>query len=447
MWSACRREGVLRTGRLAADGEVMTGTLRPIVLGLALATLVGVLGLPDFAFTDYDTEALPAATALAEGRLGLFLELAPAYGGSFVLRAPFGWAANLLGGGELALFRAYALPALLAALALGGVLFVRLRDRHPRAAVAALVLAVAHPLTFGALQFGHPEELLGAVLCCGAVLAAAAGRPRLAGLLLGAAVANKPWALIAGVPVLALLATWRLRGIAAAVGAVVVVAVLLPFLLTGGRAVSEARALATASGALFHPWQLFWFLGDPATALASAPPGARGAPRWIDRWSHPMVAASGLGLGLLWAATRNRIAGGRREDAALVLALALLTRCLLDTWNVSYYAVPFVLVLLTWECGLLRRPPILSSVVAVAMMVSFNALKGASPDVSALAYLAWALPLWCWLAAKLAAPLAVGRCERRARSLVEQQLPSLTARLRLTADADGAVVLPTSPET
>src|SRR5207302_3873578 len=78
------------------------------------------LGLYGFAWNDYDNEVRPALDALVHGHLGGFLQLAPAYGGSLVERAPFALLGHLWGGGELAVYRMMALPCLLAAAALGG---------------------------------------------------------------------------------------------------------------------------------------------------------------------------------------------------------------------------------------------------------------------------------------------------------------------------------------
>ena len=75
--------------------------------------------------------------------------------------------------------------------ALGGL------DAHQ---VAALCLCALNPLTLHALEFGHPEELLGAVLCVWAVLLAQRGRAVSAGIVLGLAIANKEWALVASAP-------------------------------------------------------------------------------------------------------------------------------------------------------------------------------------------------------------------------------------------------------
>ena len=92
------------------------------LLALAGTALMAWLGVQGFAFSDYDREAAPAYLALASGNVGDFLSLSPSYGGSLIMRAPFAMLPDLWGGGELAVFRAAALPCLLAAIALGLVL-------------------------------------------------------------------------------------------------------------------------------------------------------------------------------------------------------------------------------------------------------------------------------------------------------------------------------------
>src|SRR5579884_1226335 len=91
----------------------------PATLGASLgALLVGWLALNDWLWTDYDDETRPALDALVGGHLGRFLHLAPAYGGSLVLRAPFVLATRLWGGGELAIYRMAAVPCLMASMVL-----------------------------------------------------------------------------------------------------------------------------------------------------------------------------------------------------------------------------------------------------------------------------------------------------------------------------------------
>ncbi|MBA2346801.1 MAG: hypothetical protein H0V81_00765 [Solirubrobacterales bacterium] len=400
--------------------------LPPLLFCLVASCYLAAIGLVDFAFSDYDIEALPSATAIAEGRWGDFYDAAPLYGGSLLLRAPFARVTALLGGGELAVFRAFAVPAILAAAALGMVLFHRLRARSPLGAWVALALCIVHPLFFAALQFGHAEELLGGVLCAAAVGAAISGRTWLAGALLGAALANKAWAVFAVVPVLSVLPTHGDRLRAGAIAGVIAAAVMVPLVLAAGR-VTEGTRLATSSGTLFHPWQLFWFLGEPGNPTPGAPEGARIAPPLIAKLTHPLVALGGLGVGAVWALARSRIDGARASDAALALALAFLTRCLLDTWSINYYFVPFVIVLLTWECGLRRRPPVLSGIVALATAASFNALRGTHVDLEGVVFLAWAVPLWFLLCARLFAPRRVSTALRGVHVTLAASMPSLLA--------------------
>src|SRR4051812_24692761 len=89
-----------------------------LALALAGTALMAWMGLQGFAFSDYDREAAPAYLALLHGDLGSFLSLSPAYGGSLILRAPAAMLPALWDGGELAVFRAAAVPCLLAAVAL-----------------------------------------------------------------------------------------------------------------------------------------------------------------------------------------------------------------------------------------------------------------------------------------------------------------------------------------
>src|ERR1700681_3568229 len=96
--------------------------------GAGCATMAW-LGLYSFAWNDYDTEARGAYDALVGGHLLEFLRLAPAYGGTLVLRAPFALVAGLWGGGELAVYRAVAVPCLLASAALAVWLVAGMRSQ------------------------------------------------------------------------------------------------------------------------------------------------------------------------------------------------------------------------------------------------------------------------------------------------------------------------------
>jgi Glycosyltransferase family 87 len=372
------------------------------------------MGLYGFGWNDYEVEAKPAFDALVHGHLASFLQLAPAYGGSLVERAPFALIPELWGGGELAVYRMVALPCLLAAAALGVWLLVRMRAQGygTLARAVALGLCVANPLTLSALEVGHPEELLGACLCVAAVLLASRDHPLWAGLLLGLAIANKEWALLAVGPVLlALPAKRRLRCLASA-GAIAA-AVLLPLTLSasGGFAAS-AGATASTSSTIFQPWQIWWFFGyhgPHVYGLFGMPlVDYRTGPAWAGVISHPLIVVVGFALaGSLWLQRGRSARGVSERDALLLLALVLLLRCLLDTWNTGYYMLPFMLALLAWEVSSARRrPPILTLVGVVLPWICLHELSahGGNPDLQAVLFLAWTLPLAAALSLRLYAP-------------------------------------------
>ncbi len=396
------------------------------------------LGLYGFAWNDYEVEAKPAYDALTHGHLLEFLRLTPAYGGSLVLRAPFALIPNLWGGGALAVYRMVAVPCLVALAVLAVWLCARMRRAGSSTLARAIVVGVcvANPLTLQALELGHPEELLGGCLCVAAVLLAGRGRPVWAGIVLGLAIANKEWALIATGPVLLALpartelgrgralALIRTSGFLCATSAVVASAVVLAplALVPGGAFVASSQAAAAPHTAIFQPWQVWWFFGwhGPLVhGLFGTPKfGYRTGPAWAGTISHPLIVVVGLGLsGVLWLQRRrtdrrskgspsSRRAVGER-DALLLLALVLLLRCVLDTWNTGYYMLPFLLALLAWEAlSTSRRLPLLAPALVVLPWFAMEELsaRGLSPDAQAAIYLAWTLALALALGLVLFAP-------------------------------------------
>jgi uncharacterized protein (TIGR03382 family) len=384
--------------------------------GAGCATMAW-LGLYGFAWNDYDTEARPSFEALVHGHVLDFLRLAPAYGGSLVERAPFALLPGLWGGGQLAVYRMVALPCLLAAAALGVWLLARMRsaEHSTLSRAVALGVCVANPLTLRALEVGHPEELLGACLCVAAVLLAGRDRPLWAGVLLGLAIANKEWALLAAGPVLLALPAKRRLPCMASTGAVAA-AVLAPLALVGsGGFVTAAHVAAAPPAVIFQPWQAWWFLGHHGPLVhglfGTLKPGYRTGPAWVSTVSHPLIILAGVALAVaLWLQRRRRTGAGAmlpERDALLALALLLLLRCVLDTWDTAYYLLPFVFALLAWEVsGPSRRPPVLALSSTVLMWISCQWLPShaASPDVQAAFFLAWSLPLTAALGTWLLAP-------------------------------------------
>jgi hypothetical protein len=375
-------------------------TLAPwIAFGLIGSAMLAWLGLIDYIWTDYDTEAAPAFAVLVRGDVGSFLQHCPAYGGSLIMRAPFALAASALGGGDVAVFRAVGVPCLLAGAALGVVLAASLLTRGAGRGTAAIVVGVcaANPITLRALEVGHPEELLGAALCAGAVLAAVRGRSTLAGVLLGLALANKAWALLAVGPVLLALQADRRRALVIAAG--IATAFVLPVLLAGA---SAPQTAAAHTGVIFQPWQVWWFLGETGHVIRGssglAKEGYRAAPDWLSPISHPLIVFMAVPLSLL--------AWRRRSDPMLLLVVLFLLRCVLDPWNTSYYVLPAILAIVAWEATrFVDRPPVLALLLTVATWAMWEwVVPNASADAESLIYLAWFLPFVGFLGWRLYAP-------------------------------------------
>jgi hypothetical protein len=397
--------------------------LRENALCAFLATVASAtmawLGLYGFAWNDYEDEARPAFAALAQGHVVEFLRLAPAYGGSLVERAPFALLPSLWGGGELAVYRTVALPCLLAAGLLGLYLVARMRaeNRSTLSRAVVLGLCVASPLTLQALEIGHPEELLGACMCIAAVLLANRNRMVPAALLLGLAIANKEWALLAIGPVLLALPAKR-RLVCLTIAGASSVAVLAPLaLVSSGGFIAGTQAVANAPSSIFQPWQVWWFLGHHGAlvhGLFGTPKiGYRTAPGWVGGVSHPLILLVGAAVTVsLWLNRRRRAGGGAllgERDALLALALLLLMRCVLDTWDTEYYLLPCVFTLLAWEAfGPSDRAPVLALSCTLLVWLTFQwAPQHISADAQAGLFLVWSLPLLCALGVALFRPRAL----------------------------------------
>jgi hypothetical protein len=422
-----------------------------IALALAGALVVAWVSLGQWEWNDYDAEARPALDALLAGHITRFVQLAPAYGGSLLIRAPFAAVPKLWGGGELSVFRAAAVPCLAAAVALGVWLAARVRRRGVSAwaAALALLLCVANPVTFNALQIGHPEELLGAVLCVAAVLAATSGRPLWAGALLGLAIANKSWAVLAAGPVLLALPDRRPRALVAC--AAVTGAILAPWALIGSGSFAAHAKGAAHTGTLFNPWQWWWFLGahaHPAVgSLSVVRRGYRVPPGWVATLAHPLIVAIALPLTVacLWLRRRGR-ASRPGHEALLLLLLLLLLRATLDPWDNDYYLLPFLIAIVVWEGLAHDRLPVLSLLASLAALFVTQVTAGTpfqfSPDMQAALFLLASVPAAVGICAALFAPrltlAAPAMVSRHDRHRVSQLLPgAVAAGARSGAGRDG----------
>ncbi|HEX4435617.1 MAG TPA: hypothetical protein VH061_02370 [Solirubrobacteraceae bacterium] len=369
------------------------------------STALAWLGLYGIAWNDYEIEVQPAAEALARLHIGEFLRVAPIYGGSLIERAPFALLPSLWHGGSLAVYRMLALPCLLAGAALGVLLVSRMRAAgRPRLARGIVLgVCVANPVTLIALELGHPEELLGAVLCIVAVLLASVASPSrrqalLAGALLGLAIANKQWAVLAAAPVLLALPGNR-RAICAASAFVVALVLIAPLLLgsSGGYAAGAKGAVAPGS-TIFQPWQIWWFFGAHGHAvhglLTGVKPGYRAGPAWAGTISHPLILLAGaliaVALWWHWRGTRLPL-----REALLALAVTLLARSLLDTWDTFYYLLPALLALAAWESeSSSRQPPVIALALSLVLWGQSQWLGGsASPDLQSAIFISSMLPL------------------------------------------------------
>ena len=362
-----------------------------------------------YLWTDYEYANVDAFDALLSGDWERFFAAAPIEGPSLLMRAPFAALPSLWDGGHEAIFRTVAIPGLLAGAVLG-VLLLELRRRAVGASGwgwVVLLLAAANPITLQALEVGHPEELFGAVLCITAVIAALHDRPVLAAVLLGLALANKAWAVLAIGPVLLALPAHRLRVFAGS-GAIALL-FATPFLLD-----PDSRAALASAGttdAVFQPWQVFWFLGESGEEVRGfgniLKPDYRSPPGWIAQVTHPLIALLVLPASWLWLRRR----GERSVDLLLLLAGLLLARCVFDVANNVYYHLPFLLALLAWEALRAQQPPVWT--LAATGAVWFTCVQTeswASPDLQSALYVAWVLPAF----ALLARTLFAGTSEHRA---------------------------------
>jgi len=282
----------------------------------------------------------------------------------------------------------------------------RLMSRRGQSGLIQLLviaLVLVGPMASKALQWGHPEEFVGASLAVGAVLLAAHGRGTLAGLALGLAVATKQWGLLAVLPVVMLAGDQRRRVLAIATG---VAALLIVPMFAGdpGRFISQ-NFDAGVAGAGVTPTNLLWPFHFQSGLDLTSGQGLYSIPAWLGAIAHPLVLVLGLGLSILYWRRRR---GAHPYEALQLLALLFLLRCLLDPLTISYHHVPFVIALAVYE-GLRRRGLPLVSLWSAAMLWLIAQVVAPSGNLDALnlSYLAWGLPTAGYLAVLCFAPGAV----------------------------------------
>ena len=400
---------------------------------LAFAFLVGVLVLAWAAsagsgvvrFNNFYKEAWPSYATLTHGHVLAFVRQGPTYVGSLILRAPFAMVPVIWGGGKRAVYFASALPCMFA-LALFcmwlAALPRRRRPIRPASRISPIFWCICNPITIIALFGGHPEEILGAVLCVSAVILAAKGRAGIAGLLVGLAVINKSWALVAVPVVFAVLPRARRRAAIALVASVGVV--LIPVTIARAQPGANAGGIggsigASPIGTIFNPAQLLWWFGPNA---------------WISQHARAgiLVVAVIAALPYWWVRRgREDRPAAALADGLLLLAFVFLARAALDPWNNVYYHLPFLYALIAYELSS-GRMPLLTILYTLLLLltVPVGGVTHMTGDARAASYAIVVVPTFAWLAAKIYLPPgSLGRRLRRRASpaAVVSAAPDATA--------------------
>jgi hypothetical protein len=375
------------------------GRILPLLMALAVAVIswwsAWFGGSWQATSGDYTVDYASAMNALLGGHFGAFFARLPTNGagGSVLLRAPFALLGKLLIGDQLAIFRFGALACLLVLGALGLWLANDLRRRGISLStrVGVVALCACAPALLDAVFYGHPEEPLGAALAVAAVLLAGANRPLLAGTLLGVAVINKPWGVLAVGPVLLCAPEQRTRILMPA-GAIVG-----GWLLAAGL-VDPSRLWLSVHGAetsiVAHPQDLWWPLAH-MVRLYPRPPAILSA----HARQLAVALAAAVAAALALRARRYRAPVGMERCLAL-LAFGFALRCLLEPATHDYYQLPFIVALTAWEARA-RGSVSVSLTAAILLALDFRRLEEATAAVPFLLYLAVLLPTCALLLAEM----------------------------------------------
>jgi hypothetical protein len=385
---------------------------RGVVAALAVVVLVsGLIAYSAPLGTDYLAppchpyvcdDAGPAIAALVAGKPHDFFANQPPMGAfSLLVRAPFAALGKLAGGNDLLIYR---LGAFVCVLALGllavTLMAIMARRRRPLASCLLVPVAiVVSPLTYSALEYGHPEELLGAALCAGAML--------------GCALATKQWAALAVLPVLlAAPRGTRLRlalaagGFAAALFVPMIAADTARFWLA-----QKSVGIATTFQHTVTASNVWFPFAHGSTAPTLTPHGIQVTTMYslsssLGHFTHPFAIAVALALTAAYGVRRRRAAA---EEALQLLALVFLVRCLLDPLTYSYHHAPFLVALTAYE-GLRRRVPVMTGFAFAAILTMTHVIAPLKEAALVNAfYLSWAIPLALVLAACVLAPRWLSR--------------------------------------
>lgn len=362
----------------------MSSAARRLTPYALVAALSAWLSLQISSLGDWNGDTWPALHRLVGGDVGGYLG-AKAMMGPFatLVQAPF---VAISGTSGIGAYRWAAFPCLVAAGLLGIELskVARRRGQGSLAQVVLPVLCLLNPLTFEALEMGHPEEILTAALAVWAVLAAAEDRPWRSALLLGLALASKQWAVIAILPVLMVLPSRRARVACAA--AAIAALLFLPTLIAAPDSFLGVQGAAAQTGHRVTPWSAWYpFAGSHVQTYAidgerlvaevrQAPPPAGGL-------SHPLIVLLALALPVALALQRGRLRIKGEEAMALMALLALL-RCVLDPVDNLYYQEPILLALVGYDALSSRGSPLRSLVATAAALLLWHLDHGEAAPAS-----------------------------------------------------------------
>jgi len=336
--------------------------------------------------------------ALSHGDLKGFFANQPSMGSfSLLVRTP---PAIVAAGNDLAVYRSGVFICVLAAGLLGVFLAMSmLRHGRPWTVWALLGTAcVVNPLTYQAAYWGHPEEVLGAVLAVGAVIAAGRRHWLIGALMLAAALATKQWAALAVVP--ALIAAPAGTRVRLAVTCAALAAVLTVPMLAADpdrfRAAQENVSSASDYTNTVTATNLWWLVSSESTGEGIDPEGKLrilkqySLPDATGRVLHLGVIAAALIVCLLYARRRGR---GNPDDLLQLVALLFLLRCVLDPLTFSYHHAPFLIALIAFE-GLRRDVPLLSAYsIGALLLMNEVVVPSGEPRLINGFYLIWAIPL------------------------------------------------------
>ena len=395
----------------------MLGALLAVVASalVAHASQSGLDYLAPSCVTSVCDDAGPSIESLSEGDLhGFFANQPPMGSFSLLLRTPPAVVANALGGDDLSVYRSGVFICVLAAGLLAVFLAVSMmRAGRPWTIWALLAAAcLVNPLTYQAAYWGHPEEVLAAVLAVGAVIAAGRRHWLVAGLMLGAAVATKQWAALAAIPVLiAAPAGTRVR--VALTCAALAAALTLPMLAADPDRFHAAQnnvSLESSYTNTVTATNLWWSFasesyGEGIDIYGHTKQIAQfSLPNDVGRSLHMGVIGVAILLSLLYARRRAGREGWRPDDVLQLLALLFLLRCMLDPLTFSYHHTPFLVALISFE-ALRRRVPVLSAYTIGALLL-MNEVVVPSGDAGLINafYLAWTIPLAAFMGLSLFAP-------------------------------------------